>query len=295
MVAMSSVGTPQGDHAVIAVSNDGAFRVIVVRATETARGVIAAQRARGATAEHLANLVTGTLLVRLTMAPAYRVQGIVRGTDQKGLLVADSYPDGATRGLVKPADAALEIGEGALMQMMRSLPNGSTHQGVVEVSREHGVSGALMNYMLESEQVTSAIGVGSVLSHDGGDAGLAIAAGYVVQLLPECTDPPLAIMYERLRTDFADLPAVLTRYAGDPRTLMSEILYGMPYTETQEHELVYRCSCSSERVLASLATVGRSDLEDMMRASEPLFITCDYCNTPYEVAPEALRGLVTAS
>jgi molecular chaperone Hsp33 len=230
------------------------------------------------------------------MAPGYRVQGIVRGSDKKGLLVADSYPDGATRGLVKATDVPIALGEGALMQMMRSLANGSTHQGVVEVSSQHGVSGALMNYMLESEQVTSAIGVGSVLSrHEGGDAGLAIAAGYVVQLLPECTDPPLAIMYERLRTDFADLPAVLTKHGGDPRTLLSEILYGMPYTETQEHELTYRCGCSSERVLASLATVGRADLEDMMRAAEPLFITCDYCNTPYEVAPEALRGLVTAS
>lgn len=275
----------------IAVSNDGAFRVIVVRATETARGVIAAQEARGKTAEHLADLVTGTLLVRLTMSPAYRVQGLVRGVDKKSLLVADSYPGGATRGLVKPKDVALQLGEGALMQMMRSMPNGSTHQGTVEVSREHGVSGALMNYMLESEQVTSAIGVGTVMS----DAGIAIAAGYVVQLLPECTDPPLAIMYERLRSDFADLPSVLTNMAGDPRTLLGEILYGMPYTETQEHELAYGCTCSSERVLASLASVGKDDLEDMLRAAEPLFITCDYCNTPYEVAPEALRGLLTAS
>ena len=100
--------------------------------------------------------------------------------------------------------------------------------------------------------------------------GIAIAAGYVVQLLPECTDPPLAIMYERLRNDFADLGPVLTTHAGDPATLMSEILYGMPYTQTQEHELSYRCGCSSERVLASLATVGKPDLEDMMRSSEPL-------------------------
>jgi molecular chaperone Hsp33 len=288
---MSETGTRQGDHAVTAVSNDGAFRVIVLRATETARGVIAAQSARGKTAEHLAGLVTGTLLVRLTMAPGYRVQGIVRGSDEKTMLVADSYPDGATRGLIKPADAVLTLGQGALMQMMRSLPNGTTHQGVVEVSREHGMSGALMNYMLESEQVTSAIGVGVVTT----DAGIAIAGGYVVQLLPECTDPPLAIMYERLRTDFADLPLVLSTQGGDPRALMSEILYGMPYTQTQEHELRYRCGCSSERVLASLATIAKPDLEDMMRAAEPLFITCDYCNTPYEVAPEALRGLVTAS
>jgi molecular chaperone Hsp33 len=283
--------TRHGDHALTAVSNDGAFRVIVVRATETARGVIAAQKASGRTAENLAELVTGTLLVRLTMAPAYRVQGVVRGADQKSLLVADAYPDGGTRGLVRSQGGAVEFGEGALLQMQRSMPNGAPHQGVVQVGREQGVAGALMSYMLESEQVTSAIGVGVVTS----DEGVAIAGGYVVQLLPECTDPPLAVMYERLRTDFADLGSVLKTHGGDPATLMSELLYGMPYTQTQDHDLGYRCTCSSERVLASLATVGRADLEDMLRAAEPLFITCDYCNTPYEVGPEALRGLVQAS
>ena len=128
--------TRHGDHALTAVSNDGAFRVIVVRATETARGVIAAQKAAGRTAENLAELVTGTLLVRLTMAPAYRVQGIVRGADQKSLLVADAYPDGATRGLVRSTGGAVEFGEGALLQMQRSMPNGAPHQGVVQVGRD---------------------------------------------------------------------------------------------------------------------------------------------------------------
>ena len=97
----------QGDHAVTAVSNDGAFRVIVVRATETARGVIDAQKVTGKTAEHLAELVTGTALVRLTMSPSYRVQGLIRGANNKGLLVADSYPDGATRGLVRSPETTV--------------------------------------------------------------------------------------------------------------------------------------------------------------------------------------------
>jgi molecular chaperone Hsp33 len=281
----------RGDHALTAVSNDGAFRVIVARTTETARGVIAAQKASGRTANHLADMVTGTVLVRLTMSPAYRVQGIARGADQKGFLLADSYPDGFTRGLVKTGSGEVEFGPGAQMQVMRTMFNGTTHQGVVEVTDTYGVSGALMNYMLESEQVTSAIGVGHVTT----DAGIAIASGYIVQVLPECTDPPLAVMYERLRNDFADYASVLTKFAGDPETILSEILYGMDYTKTQDHELGYRCRCSSERVLASLATVGKADLVDMLQAAEPLFITCDYCNTPYEVSPEALRGLVTAS
>jgi molecular chaperone Hsp33 len=279
------------DEAVTVVTNDGAFRVIALRSTETARGVVASQRATGLTALHLGDLCTGTILVRLTMAPSYRVQGVIRGAGAKGTLVADAYPDGGTRGLCRTPAGELLLGDGALMQMMRSLPTGQVHQGVVEVSREHGVSGALMSYLLESEQVTSVAAVGHLAS----DAGLTLAGGWLVQVLPECTDPPLAVMYERLRHDFADVPKVLAELGHDPRKLIAEICWGMEYTETQTHALAYQCRCSDERVLASLASVGKADLLEMLQAAEPLFITCDYCGRAFEVPSESLRGLIEAS
>jgi len=122
-----------------------------------------------------------------------------------------------------------------------------------------------------------------------------LAGGYVVQLLPECTEPPLAVMYERLRNDFADLSRVLSEVDADPDRLVAEILHGMEYTRTMEFELDFKCRCSSERVLASLASVGKAEIEDMIRAAEPISITCDYCHQEYGLQPEMLRGLLTAS
>lgn len=278
------------DRAISAVTHDGSFRVLAVRSTRTVRGLAKTQSATGPTVENLADLASGTILVRLTMAPNYRVQGIIQDA-RGGTLVADSWPDGGTRALVR-AQQAVTFGPGARMQLMRSLPNGAMHQGIVEVSPEHRVSGAVMNYLLESEQVTSALGVASVVSEDG---EILVAGGYVVQLLPECTEPPLAVMYERLRHDFADLGRVLAELDADPDKLVAEILSGMDYTRTLEFELDFKCRCSAERVLASLATVGKDELEDMIRKAEPLSITCDYCRQEYEVQTEMLRGLLSAS
>jgi len=277
------------------MTNDGAFRVIALRSTETVRGVIDAQKLEGDTARHLGDLCTGTSLVRLTMSPSYRVQAVIRGRGAKGNLVADSYPDGGTRGLSRAPSGPVRLGEDALLQVMRTLHNGELHQAVVSVSEEHGVSGALMNYFLESEQITTATAVGSLYTSDPSKDTLSLAGGWVVQVLPECNEPPLAVMYERLRNDFADVGKVLQELGGDPRKLVSELCYGMPYTETQAHTLEYRCRCSAERVLASLATIGRADLQEMLDAAEPLFITCDYCGTPYEIPAESLRGLVAVS
>lgn len=280
------------DRAVTAITEDGSFRVVTVRSTATVAAAIRAQGATGRTAEHLADLITGSTLVRLTMAPDLRVQGVVRGRTGKGTLVADCHPDGGCRGLVRETAGPIEIGPGSLVQVMRSLPNGTTHQGVVEVPDEHGISGAFMVYMLESEQVTSVIGVGCVLSEDG---DVSAAGGWIVQLLPECKEPPLELMYQRMRLDFADPRQVLRSLGADPEALQAEILYGLPHQTTASASIAHRCYCSPERVFASMATLGRADIEDILQKGETLQVSCDYCNRPYEVPPESLRGLLEAS
>lgn len=285
------MSAPEADRAVTVITNDGAFRVLAARTTSTARGVVAAQSPAAGTLAHLSDLCTATILVRLTMAPAHRVQGLLRGARTHGTMVADAYPDGGTRGLLRAKGNQIELGGDALMQVMRSMPNGRSHEGIVSVGAEHGVSGALMSYMLESEQVTCAAGVGTVVV----DGELRMAGGWLVQVLPECSEPPLAVMYERLRTDFADTAAVLAKLDADPMKLVQEICWGMEHTQTQDHALDYRCRCSAERVLASLATVGHDELTDMVEKGEPLFISCDYCSKPYEISAESLRGLLDAS
>lgn len=289
---MLATGTDAADRAVTTVTEDGAFRVVTVRSTATVQGAIRAQRARGATAEHLADLITGSALVRLTMAPDLRVQGLVRGANGKGTIVADCHPDGGCRGLVRETAGPIQVGPGSLVQVMRSLPNGTTHQGVVELPHDYGISGALMVYMLESEQVTSVIGVGCVMNDDD---RVAVAGGWIVQLLPECTEPPLERMYQRMRLEFADTKAVLRALHADPDRLQREILDGIAFEKTASFALEHRCYCSHARVFASLASLGKLELEDLMRQGETLHVSCDYCGSPYEISPESLRGLLEAS
>lgn len=280
------------DRALTAVTHDGAFRVIVVRSTETVREALRTQEVEGANATHLAEVLTGTILVRLTMAPTYRVQGIVRGAGNRGTLLGDSYPDGTARALVQRPGGLREVslGPGALMQMMRHLPTGAVAQGVVEVPPE-GVSGALMGYFQASEQITCVASVGVVM-----EAGRAAAAGgYVVQLLPEVSRAPLAVMTERLAADFGDHEAVIRAIQSDPSALLSDILAEMPFEQTQEHELRFGCHCSSVRVLASLATLPKSDIRELMESEEQLSIRCDYCGRDYEMSPKALAGLLSPS
>jgi molecular chaperone Hsp33 len=284
------------------MTDDGAFRVITARTTETVRGAISAQSARGATAKHFGELITGAILVREAMAPNLRVQGILKSATGKGSLVADAHPDGTSRGLVNfgsGGSGEISVGKGALLQVMRTLANGMLHQGVVEVpgpnpgdprgNPESGISRGLMAYMQDSEQVFSTIAVATVLDGDR----VVAAGGYIVQLLPEVERGPLMVMTERL-ADFGDLEQVL-KSGASPDTLLSELLYGMPFTRLEESSLSFACHCSHLRVVSTLATLPRGDIEDLLRSGEVLEIRCDYCGKDYQVAPGQLRSLLTTS
>ena len=280
------------DRAVTAVTHDGAFRVIALRASQTVRAALAPQGVAGANAQHLAEVLSGTILVRLTMAPSQRVQGIIRGAGNRGTLLGDSHPDGAARALIqRPAGLdEVSLARGAIMQMNRTLPTGAVHQGMVEVPA-NGVSGALMSYFQASEQIEC---VACACATFDGDE-LVSAGGFVVQLLPEVSRAPLAIMTERLAHDFADPATVLRTIEGDPSALLREILYDMPYVETQQAEVHFGCQCSSVRVLASLATLPKADIRELMESDEQLSMSCDYCGQNYELSPKALAGLLSSS
>jgi molecular chaperone Hsp33 len=139
--------------------DDGAFRVITARTTDTVTGICEAQKAKGLTARTLGNLLTATALFRETMSPGLRVQGILKDASGKGSLVADSAPEGKTRGLVQSSKDGGIAPHGALLQMMRTLHNGSVNQGVVKIPDGGGVSEAMMADMHESEQVDTMLSV----------------------------------------------------------------------------------------------------------------------------------------
>ncbi|WP_437967836.1 Hsp33 family molecular chaperone HslO [Sorangium sp. So ce260] len=283
------------DSVVRAITMDGAFRVITALTTETVRGAIAVQSASGPTAQRLGELITGAILVREAMAPNLRVQAIVKGAAGHGTLVADSHPDGTSRGLVNlgkgaTEKSAVEIGEGSLLQVMRTLPSGMLHQGVVEVPPEGGISGGLMTYMQESEQVVSMIAVATLLGEDG----IGASGGYLVQLLPEVERGPLMVMTERLK-DFKRLDDVLAHEGASADVLLEELLHGMPFSRLDDSPLSFSCRCSELRVMTTLASLPRSDIEEMVEDGKVLDIRCDYCGKDYQVSPSQLRSLLTTS
>ena len=285
---------PETDAVLRAMTNDGAFRIIAARTTDTAEAVISAQELSGLAARDMADLLTTAVLYRETMAPSLRVQCIVRFEDDAGQLVADSHPEGWTRGLFQKGsgEAPADIRKTrATLQMMRTLPNSDLHRGVVELPENGNLSEGFMRYMQLSEQIVSMISVGSVVGGPNPASG-----GYVVQLLPEAAEAEaaMATMTKRLE-QFVEIRERLQASDSSPSQLVEQIFEGMPFTWLQSSDIRFGCQCSQVRVMTTLSVLNRTDIQELVDEGEPLSIGCDYCGTSYTVEIAQLQGLLSAS
>ncbi|HEY6878210.1 MAG TPA: Hsp33 family molecular chaperone HslO, partial [Polyangiales bacterium] len=186
----------------------------------------------------------------------------------------------------------LVLGQDAILQFMRSLPNGTVHRGVVQVPADGGMANALMTYMQESEQILTVMGM-STLFDEAGE--VRSAGGYVVQLLPGADREMVTVITERLALDFSDITRFVDVPVFDPDALLEEILYRVPFARVETRPVHFHCPCSQASVLASLATLDVSDIVRFIEEGEVLDIGCDYCGKQYQVAPDQLRGLLQQS
>ena len=288
---MSAVAS---DLVIRALTDDGSFRVLTARTTSVCGQAVARQKVSGDTGRHFADLLTGTVLVRETMAPQLRVQGIVRGAGGGCTLVGDSFPDGGTRGLVskKRGELGIVLGGDAMMQFMRTMPNGAVHRGVVSVPAQGGISAALMGYMQDSEQIVTMM---SACTLFGAHGQVRSAGGYVVQLLPGADLDTVAVMTERLAHDFRDISRFVDAELFDPDALLEELCYLMPFSRVESRDVRFHCPCSQASILAGLATIGPDELKSLIDEGELLDIACEYCGNEYQVNPDQLRGLLSES
>lgn len=81
---------------------------------------------------------------------------------------------------------------------------------------------------------------------------------------------------------------------GDPAialdTLVADVAYGL---EGGVQKLRWECSCSDERVLGMLASLGDAEVRAMIDEDGGAVVTCHFCTRRVEIGVDALRGLLT--
>jgi len=205
------------------------------------------------------------------------------------LLVAQSDPDLNVRGMAKAAaDAAGTLDQlmsgGVLGLVVEGARGGQNYQALVEAQGDT-LARALERYFTQSEQLATR------LCFAGEPDRL---RGLLIQRLPARNDEEDAGHWQHLETLFATLsPAEL---AGTPTSeLMLKLFPGEDIRVFRPKPVALVCRCSHASISAMLVSLGRKELEGLVRERGEVEVTCEFCGKSYRYSVVEMQGLFEAT
>lgn len=201
-------------------------------------------------------------------------------------------------------DVGGAIGPGTLTIIM-DLGLKEPYSGQIELQTGE-IGDDIAYYYTKSEQTPSAVGLGVMVDTD---LTVKHAGGFMIQLMPDATEEVISKLEERI----SKMPPVTTlmEEGKNPEEILEYLLDGMDFKLSTEGEnssissegemdaprenyrmpVCFKCNCSKDRMLKALATIKRSDLQEMIDDGEDVEVVCHFCNTKYKLTVEDLKTL----
>ena len=289
------------------MSSDFCIRAVAADEQIRAFAAVTKDMTEEARARHNTSPVATAALGRLLSA------GAMMGTMMKGdndLLTLQIRGDGPLQGLTVTADShgnvkgypvnpqvlihakpngKLDVG-GAVgrgtLTVIRDLGLKEPYSGQVELQTGE-IAEDLTYYFAVSEQIPSAVGLGVLMNREN---TVRQAGGFIIQLMPFAAEETIA----RLEKNLQDIPSVTTMLdqGCGPEDVLRRVLDGFDLTITQKQEVRFSCSCSRDRVRKALISIGRKELESIIRDGKETELKCHFCNTAYHFSVDEIKALL---
>ncbi len=221
----------------------------------------------------------------------------INGGGPIGSIIAVSDSEGYVRGYVTDPTVDLPLRKDGKLNVGGAVGR----DGMFTVSRDIGlkepyvgstqlVSGEIAEdltaYMLESEQIPAACGLGVLIDTD---YSVKASGGFIVQLMPGAPEKYIDMLEENIFM----MDQLTTILAEDGlEEVFRQVLNGFEYHIVGEDEVGYRCYCSRERVSQALMGVGKDELENMISEGKSVDVSCQFCDTVYSFSPADMAQLL---
>lgn len=142
------------------------------------------------------------------------------------------------------------------------------------------------NYFVNSEQRNSAVALGVLVNKDG----VKTAGGYLINPMPDATDEEItkvekaifeAGAISKMLDENLSLLEIAKKVTGDKNVRIIED------NSTPE----YKCECSKKRFEEGLATIGKEEINDIIKKEGKAELICHFCNKKYEFNKEELEEI----
>ncbi|MCR5296963.1 MAG: Hsp33 family molecular chaperone HslO [Clostridiales bacterium] len=273
----------------------GQVRVMLCETTRTVQKCADIHETSPVCTAALGRLMTGTLMLGIMMkGDDESVTVTMKGDGPIGTLVAvadhgavKACADYPQLDLPLRADGKLDVGtavgHSGRMSVIKDLGLKKQYIGQSEI-----VSGEIAmdfaNYFTVSEQQPSLVALGVLVN---GETVLK-AGGLLIQPLPGCPDE-IIDQLELRSPMFADISREMT--FAPIEQLCEDWFRGLDPVILERTPLEYRCGCSRERMEKALISLGKNDLDEIIRDDRGAELVCHFCRRKYFFTTDDLKKL----
>ena len=294
----------RNDYMYSAVAAEGFIRVI---GAETSRLTEEARKIHNTTP--VATAALGRVLTAAAMmskelkneADTMTMQ--FKGNGPLGLVVAVTDSHANVRGYVGNPGCELPLNAKGKLDV-----GGAIGKGYLNIIRDMGlkepysgtiplVSGEVAEdiscYMAVSEQVPSVVSLGVLVGPgNDGENHVLCSGGFILQLMPGAPENLISCLEDRVNR-LQSVTSLLSE-GKSIREIIKDLLEGYDVTNETESPCGYRCSCSREKMSKALISLGRSEMEDIIRTQGRAELTCQFCRASHVFEEEELKAILNS-
>lgn len=212
-----------------------------------------------------------------------------RSDGEVPLIMAEATSDRCLRAIVRGAETAISdtferlIGAGTLALTIDPT-GGKRYQGIVALDGD-SLGACLEAYFLQSEQLPTRIWLAADNQR---------AAGFFLQELPSKADASgrEAQWHHLLALANTLTDAELLELPGD--RLLHRLFHQEPLRLLGSDGWRFQCSCSRARTEATLVSLGREELQEILAERGEISVNCEFCNQNYQFSPAQVDALLGA-
>ena len=177
------------------------------------------------------------------------------------------------------------VGREGILTVIKDIGEGEPFSGKIELYSGE-IAEDIAAYYLLSEQIPTVCALGVLVDRD---QTVRCAGGYLLQLLPGAPEGLIDLLEYRV-ADVGSVTACLDK-GMDMRQVAQELLYGMDLKLMEEQPVGYECKCSRNKVASALVSLGRDELDRLIREEEKIDVTCQFCDKIYTFTRKDLETL----
>ena len=247
----------------------------------------------------LGRLLTGASFMGQTLkADNASVTLRINGGGAAGSVIAVSDSKGNVRGYIANPDIVLPlnnkgkldvgkaVGTDGFLSVMRDTPGAEPYVGQVPIVSGE-IAEDITSYYAVSEQTPTVCALGVLVNPD---RSIALAGGYLIQLLPFTDDETINTVESCIEK--AKSVTSMLREGMTPLDICRRVLPDSDMQLLDETEIDYVCPCSKDRVKQALISSGKQGLAEMAE-DEITRAVCHFCNTEYTFTSAEIKKLLS--